>query len=90
MPQHAPAPPGSITLDRLPTHVRAVIRCVHAPTAQAQALQRRLQELGFVPGARVEVLRRLLLGRGPMAVRIGGTTFAMRPFESALIEVTPA
>ena len=87
---HATAPSGTTTLDRLPTHVRAVIRCVHAPTAQAQALQRRLQELGFVPGARVEVLRRLLLGRGPMAVRIGGTTFAMRPFESALIEVTPA
>lgn len=87
---HTPASSDSTTLDRLPTHVRAVIRHVHAPTAQAQALQRRLQELGFVPGARVEVLRRLLLGRGPMAVRIGSTTFAMRPFESALIEVTPA
>jgi ferrous iron transport protein A len=87
---HAPDLSGSTTLDRLPTHVRAVIQHVHAPTAQAQALQRRLQELGFVPGARVEVLRRLLLGRGPLAVRIGGTTFAMRPFESALIEVIPA
>jgi ferrous iron transport protein A len=87
---NTPAPTGSLTLDRLPTRVRAVIRNVHAPTAQAQTLQRRLQELGFVPGARVEILRRLMLGRGPMAVRIGGTTFAMRPFESALIEVTPA
>ncbi len=87
---HAPTPSGSTTLDRLPTRVRAVIRCVHAPTAHAQSLQRRLQELGFVPGARVEILRRLMLGRGPMAVRIGGTTFAMRPFESALIEVVPA
>ncbi len=87
---HATTPSGTTTLDRLPPHVRAVIRRVNAPTAQAQALQRRLQELGFVPGARVEVLRRLLLGRGPLAVRIGGTTFAMRPFESAMIEVTPA
>lgn len=87
---HRTCQPSTTTLDRLPTRVRAVIRCVHAPTAQAQALQRRLQELGFVPGARVEILRRLLLGDSPMAVRVGGSTFAMRPFESALIEVTPS
>jgi Fe2+ transport system protein FeoA len=32
----------------------------------------------------------MLLGRGPLAVRVGGTTFAMRKLESSLIEVVPA
>nr|MBP8191349.1 ferrous iron transport protein A [Aquabacterium sp.] len=47
-------------------------------------------ELGFVPGEQVQVLRRVFAGRGPLAVRIGTSTFAMRKLESSLIEVIPA
>jgi ferrous iron transport protein A len=79
-----------LTLDRLPTRVQAVIQHINTQTAHGKSLQRRLLELGFVPGEKVEVLRRMLMGKGPLAVRVGGTTFAMRPFESALIEVIPA
>ncbi|MEY4429593.1 MAG: hypothetical protein RLZZ182_2282 [Pseudomonadota bacterium] len=79
-----------MTLDRLPTRVQAVIRRIDTASAHGQALHRRLLELGFVPGEKVEVLRRMLLGRGPLAVRVGGTTFAMRKLESSLIEVVPA
>jgi ferrous iron transport protein A len=82
---HAP-----LTLDRLPTRVQAVIRHINTQTAHGKALQRRLMELGFVPGEKVEVLRRMLLGKGPLAVRVGGSTFALRPLESSLIEVVPA
>ncbi|MDQ5925376.1 MAG: ferrous iron transport protein, partial [Pseudomonadota bacterium] len=53
------------------------------------ALKRRLMELGFVPGERVQVLRRVFHGHGPLAVRVGTSTFAMRRMESSLIEVCP-
>ncbi len=79
-----------LTLDLLPTRVQAVIRRINTQTEHGKALQRRLMELGFVPGEKVEVLRRMLLGKGPLAVRVGGSTFAMRPLESSLIEVVPA
>ena len=54
------------------------------------ALRRRLMELGFVPGEKVQILRRMLAGRGPLAVRVGTSTFAMRQLESSMIEVVPA
>lgn len=84
-------PPANvaITLDRLPAHMQAVIQRVRPTDAEHAGLHRRLLELGFVPGERVQVLRRPLAGLGPLAVRVGGSTFAMRPLESSLIEVLP-
>jgi ferrous iron transport protein A len=81
---------AAITLDTLPVRVVATIRHIHTATKDGAALKRRLMELGFVPGERVEVLRRMLTGRGPLAVRVGTSTFAMRPLESSLIEVVQA
>jgi ferrous iron transport protein A len=80
----------SITLDALPVRVVATIRHIHTAAKDGAALKRRLMELGFVPGERVEVLRRMLSGRGPLAVRVGTSTFAMRHLESSLIEVVQA
>ena len=85
----SPASPAALTLDLLPEHTQAVIQRVRDADADHTGLQRRLLELGFVPGERVQVLRRPLAGRGPLAVRVGGSTFAMRPLESSLIEVLP-
>lgn len=82
-------PSAALTLDLLPEHTQAVIQRVRDADADQAGLQRRLLELGFVPGERVQVLRRPLAGRGPLAVRVGGSTFAMRPLESSLIEVLP-
>ena len=76
-----------LTLDRLPARQIAVIRQVHPSSDDDGRLRRRLMELGFVPGERVQVLRRVLFGRGPLAVRVGTSTFAMRALESSLIEV---
>ncbi|MGH6645666.1 FeoA family protein [Aquabacterium sp.] len=90
-PTHPTAPSSSsITLDTLPVHVVATIQGIRTATKDGAALKRRLMELGFVPGERVEVLRRVLVGHGPMAVRVGTSTFAMRPLESSLIEVVHA
>jgi ferrous iron transport protein A len=79
----------TITLDQLPARTVAIIQRIRIHAHHGQALQRRLLELGFVPGEQVQVLRRMLAGRGPLAVRVGGSTFAMRGLESSLIEVLP-
>ena len=79
----------ALTLDRLPTGTLAVIQRVRLCGTHGAALQRRLLELGFVPGEHVQVLRRALAGRGPLAVRVGGSTFALRRLESSLIDVLP-
>ena len=51
-------------------------------------ISRRLMELGFVPGERIRMLRRGLQG-GPLAIKVGQSTFALRRFEAALISVKP-
>jgi ferrous iron transport protein A len=87
---HPTTASSSITLDTLPVRVVATIRDIRTATKDGAALKRRLMELGFVPGERVEVLRRVFAGRGPLAVRVGTSTFAMRTLESSLIEVVHA
>jgi ferrous iron transport protein A len=52
-------------------------------------LGRRLAELGFLPGETVRIVARGLLGREPIAVRIGTGTFALRRFEAACVRVCP-
>jgi len=47
----------------------------------------RLRDLGFVAGARCEVVARMWLGGDPLAVRIGGSTFALRRAEAAAVRV---
>ena len=57
---------------------------------EAQALLARLRDLGFVIGARCEVVARMWLGGNPLAVRIGGSTFALRGPEAAAVRVRRA
>jgi ferrous iron transport protein A len=54
----------------------------------ATELERRLLELGFVEGARVEVLHEGPLGRDPIAVRLNDTTIALRRREAMAVFVT--
>ena len=48
---------------------------------------RRLQELGFVPGERVTVVRRGFPSGDPLAVRVGTSLFALRRVEASAIKV---
>jgi ferrous iron transport protein A len=82
---HSTSP--ATTLDKLPVRAVATIQTINAGHHDGGALKRRLMELGFVPGERVQVLRRIFFGHGPLAVRVGTSTFAMRRLESSLIEV---
>ena len=80
--------PALTTLDSLKAGQSATV--VHlAPNAQPGGLdvQRRLMELGFVPGERIRVLKRVL--GGPLAVKVGESTFALRRFEAALVSIKP-
>ena len=58
---------------------------------QASALMpdcdRQLNELGFLVGEQVMVLRRTMPGADPLVVRIGMSTFALRAAEAALVGV---
>lgn len=69
------------------------ILAVRAESAEdglsAAELERRLIELGFVEGARVEILHQGLFGGDPIAVRINEATVALRRREAASILVEP-
>ena len=54
---------------------------------QASTISRRLLELGFVPGAELEVVARMWPGDDPLAVRVGGSIFALRRREAQAIRV---
>lgn len=56
--------------------------------AQDEPLVRRLAEIGFLPGESVRVMARAP-GAEPIAVRVGRSTFALRRFEAALVQVEP-
>jgi ferrous iron transport protein A len=54
----------------------------------AAILLARLHDLGFVAGARCEVIARMWPAGDPLVVRIGGSTFALRRAEAAAVRVT--
>lgn len=53
----------------------------------AHELESRLIELGFVEGAKVEVLHEGIVGRDPIAVRVENVTIAVRRREAMAIIV---
>jgi ferrous iron transport protein A len=59
------------------------------PNPSGSDLGRRLAELGFLPGEKLRIVARGLMGREPLAVRIGTGTFALRLFEAACVRVCP-
>jgi len=59
----------------------------HGVAADGAVLLARLRDLGFIAGARCEVIARMWLGGDPLVVRIGGSTFALRRAEAAAVHV---
>ena len=58
-----------------------------AASLSAIELESRLIELGFVEGARVEVLHEGIIGRDPIAIRIENVTVAVRRREAMAVVV---
>ena len=73
-------------LVKLPRGRPAAVADVQAPSAVLADLPARLRELGFLDGEEVEVLATGLSG-GPLAVRVGETTFALRVREAECVTV---
>ena len=57
------------------------------PSREARELALRLLEIGFMQGEPVRVIAQGRPGREPIAVRVGGTTFALRRFEAEQVLV---
>lgn len=52
------------------------------PAEEREELERRLLEIGFVEGARIEVLHEGFIGRDPIAVRLDDMRVALRRREA--------
>ncbi len=64
------------------------LNIAHNP--EQQAIKNRLLELGFAPGEQIRVVAESFPNRDPMAVRVGNSTFALRRFEAAMIQIMHA
>ena len=62
-------------------------RVLDDKSEDSAALLARLRDLGFVAGARCEIVARMWLGGDPLVVRVGGSTFALRRAEAAAVRV---
>ena len=91
LPSISPSLPG-LTLGAAPCGFLGRIRGLRAAASgglAAEEIERRLLELGFVEGARVEILHEGLFGRDPIAVRVDSATIALRRREASAILVEP-
>jgi ferrous iron transport protein A len=85
---------GSCSLASLHKGARGVVSAIDhsehstGPAATADGgIVRRLMELGFVPGESIEIIQELHPGGDPIAVRIGGSIFALRRREARAVMV---
>lgn len=80
-----PRAPGR-SLDDLPRQSAARVLRVDAHNGN-DAIARRIEDLGFVPGEPVRVIARGLLGGNPLVVQVGYTRFALRRDEARRVQV---
>ncbi|HTK36579.1 MAG TPA: FeoA family protein [Caulobacteraceae bacterium] len=89
----APPVPALIPLGRGAKGFKGVVVQVGAPVASGRSsldpaeLERRLLEIGFVEGARVEILHVGLFGGDPLAIRLDDMRVALRRREADAVLV---
>lgn len=76
-------------LDQLPLRKPAHVALIDW-SAMQPAEARRLRELGFDEGVKIEALHQGPVGRDPIACRVGRMTIALRRAQAAAISVEPA
>ncbi len=98
-PRQGPQGGDPLRLDQLPPRTAAVVDGVDdrgpgvpsgaaaASAAGVDQIARRLRELGFVDGERVEVVASGPFGGDPLLVQVGFTRFALRRSEAARVRV---
>ena len=82
--------PGTMSLSALTPGTVGSVLGVGRTDGAFTPTERRLIELGFVSGERIEVLAQAMPGGDPFVVRVGITTFALRrrEVETVWVEVT--
>jgi len=76
-----------LKLSELPRRTAATVDTVE-DQAPNDAIARRLRELGFVRGERVEVMATGPVAKEPLLVQVGFTRFALRRSEAARVRVS--
>lgn len=76
----------TLKLSELPRRLAATVERVEDQMPN-DAIARRLRELGFVHGERVEVMAAGPIAAEPLLVQVGFTRFALRRSEAARIRV---
>ncbi len=76
-----------MNLEEILPGVRARVSKIATTADQCEDIRGQLEDIGFLPGEQVEVLRKGLLGQGPILIRVGSSTFALRESEARLVEV---
>lgn len=76
-------------LTDLPRRTCATVDCVEE-RAPNDPIARRLRELGFVGGERVQLMAAGPFGAEPLLVQVGFTRFALRRSEAARVLLRPA
>ncbi len=89
------SPGGPVPMSTLMRGARATVHRVLDDTVSIgdslhSTVGQRLVELGFVQGAEVEVVESMWPFGDPLAVRVRGSTFALRRGEAAAVMVVPA
>ena len=74
-------------LSELPRRTAAIVEAVE-DVSPNDAIARRLRELGFVHGERVEVMAAGRIAAEPLLVQVGFTRFALRRSVAARIRVS--
>jgi ferrous iron transport protein A len=73
---------GPMRLSSLPVGSVVTVLSIGTAGQSLSALERRLLELGFVSGERVEIVAEARPGRDPFVVRIGSLALALRRREA--------
>lgn len=86
---------GLVPLGRGAKGLRGVVERLDLNNAPADGidsyeLERRLLEIGFVEGARVEILHEGFIGRDPIAVKLDDMRVALRRREADAVLIRPA
>lgn len=77
---------STLLLGNLPTGKAALIDAFSDEPSNQDVIER-LREIGFSEGLEVEFLHRSLTSKGPIAIRVGSATVALRRTEANLVKV---
>jgi ferrous iron transport protein A len=87
--------PVALPLASLPKGTRGVVAAVSGTDGEqigdvaGSTISRRLLEIGFLPGERIEIIEQIWPGGDPIAVRVGASIFALRRREAQAVMVHP-